>query len=78
MTSLKSTDFDSNKDHCLRVKHAYSVQMHTDATWIPNAREQAFYFHACSGTRWRQIDGHIHQDHIQLDDIEPLTDMIVL
>jgi hypothetical protein len=73
-----TTDYDGNKDHCMRVRHAYSAQMYTDPDWVPDGRTQAFYFQACSGTHWQHIDREYWQDHIQLNDVQPNTDMILL
>ena len=36
------TDFDGNKDHCLRINHAYGPQMYNDNSWVPDGRKQAF------------------------------------
>lgn len=72
------TDFDGNKDSCLRVKHAYAPVMYNYNWWVPDNRPQRFWFQSCSGTRWRQIDHDNYMGHVQLDDIQQDTDMILL
>ncbi|KAK9770401.1 putative SGNH hydrolase-type esterase domain-containing protein [Seiridium cardinale] len=48
---LGRTDYDGNKDQCLRINHAYSVQVHQDQSWVPENKVQDFSFAACSGAR---------------------------
>ncbi|KAH7066738.1 SGNH hydrolase-type esterase domain-containing protein [Paraphoma chrysanthemicola] len=71
------TDYDGNKDSCLRITQAYAPQMSRDSRWIPEGRAQTCQVQACSSTRWRQIDEETHLGHIQLDDVPENTDMIV-
>jgi hypothetical protein len=62
----------------MRTSQAYSVRVSRDNSWVPDGRDQDFYFQACSGTRWEQIIDEPHQGYIQLDNIALNTDMILL
>ncbi|KAI4941718.1 hypothetical protein J4E91_010592 [Alternaria rosae] len=75
---FRTTDYDGNMDHCLRINHTYAPQMSHDNSWIPEGREQELHFQSCSGTRWRQIDAEPHLGHIQLNDVPDNVDMILL
>ncbi|KAF1919289.1 SGNH hydrolase-type esterase domain-containing protein [Ampelomyces quisqualis] len=75
---LGRTDYDDNKDNCMRINHAYAVKLSEDDTWVPNGLKQEFHFQACSGTRFEQIDRGTNQDHIQLNEIPADTNMLLL
>ncbi|KAH7392294.1 SGNH hydrolase-type esterase domain-containing protein [Phaeosphaeria sp. MPI-PUGE-AT-0046c] len=68
---LGRTDFDSNKDHCLRSSQAYSVKLSDSKTWIPNGRSQDFRFKACA-------DNIQKQGQIDLNDLPSNLDMLLL
>jgi hypothetical protein len=72
------TDYDGNQDDCRRNKHAYSVQISRDNSWVPDGRPQGFHFQSCIGTHFTQIDRVAHLGHIQLNDIPSGIDMIML
>ncbi|KAJ9668302.1 hypothetical protein H2201_001732 [Coniosporium apollinis] len=44
-----ATDYDNNKDGCMRIKHAYSAQMSNDDTWTTGKQDMSFA--ACSGSK---------------------------
>jgi hypothetical protein len=45
----KNTDYDGDKDGCLRWKNSYGPLMEADNTWT--TKPQEFHFAACSGAR---------------------------
>lgn len=49
----KNTDYDENKNGCLRWKNSYGPLMEADSTWT--TKPQEFHFAACSGARLDNI-----------------------
>ncbi|KAF2666115.1 SGNH hydrolase [Microthyrium microscopicum] len=48
-----ATQYDSNKDNCHRVSHAWGRQMQDDSTWTSGPRDHQFV--ACSGSQFHNI-----------------------
>ncbi|KAF2730595.1 SGNH hydrolase [Polyplosphaeria fusca] len=61
------TDYDGNKDECLRVNHAYSVRVNEDNSWVPDGKTQEFHFAACSGSRMRNMAFEEWRGYKQMD-----------
>lgn len=68
---LGSTDYDGNKDSCLRSWQAYSVSLSETGSWVPDGRPQTFDFEACASHT--QIPGQAN-----LDNITASHDMLLL
>lgn len=68
---LGSTDYDSNKDNCLRSLQSYSVILSNSNLWVPDERSQDFHFEACSSHS--QNPGQVN-----LGDIPTDPDMLLL
>jgi hypothetical protein len=49
----KATSYDSNRDGCLRLNHAYGVLMNQTTTWTKGHNN--FTFSACSGAQYANI-----------------------
>ncbi|KAF2110764.1 SGNH hydrolase-type esterase domain-containing protein [Lophiotrema nucula] len=61
------TDYDDNKDECLRINHAYSVKVSEDSSWVPDGKTQEFHFAACSGSRMGNMAFQPWRGYVQMD-----------
>ncbi|KAK6065489.1 hypothetical protein SCUP515_11205 [Seiridium cupressi] len=75
---LGRTDYDGNKDQCLRINHAYSVQVHQDQSWVPENKVQDFSFTACSGARLVNMGAEPFNGYIQMNEVGTQPDIVTM